>query len=217
MTSAALLECMCFRCSGIRRHVVLFRHEKSRDEFEHELVECEGCGHLSYRRTLLVTSEKGVDQVAHEQLYPEFESPKRLPMDMEFCSAVPSKIEDLYNETISCLNAGCRILVVAGLRALVEAICLNDGLTKGNLNAKINLLHGKARITEHQAQALHEVRYFGNAALHEISEPDEEELRLGIEVIESVIKHLFIDPVRTKRLKQKRTSVWDDENEGFKQ
>jgi hypothetical protein len=156
-----------------------------------------------------------MNETLFEEIYPEVPKGGRIPIDFKYCSAVPAQIEGLYDETLSCVNEGNRILAVAGMRALVEAICLNEGLTTGNLVSKINALHGKGRITKQQADALHEIRFFGNSALHEIQAPEDGELTLALEVIEAMINHLFIAPTTAKLLKQKRTGRTDD-REPFK-
>lgn len=213
MSSDISLKCHCNSCGGDRHHRVLHSHDKSNDEFTHELIECMGCGNVSYRRAILGTEGDEVEEVHFEEIYPEVAKGGRLPIDFKYCSAVPAKIEGLYHETLSCVNERNRILAVAGMRALVEAICLNEELKTGNLVAKINALQGKGRITKQQADALHEIRFFGNAALHEIEAPKNDELILALEVIEAMISHLFIAPTTAKLLKQQRTGRWDDEEE----
>ena len=207
------LKSRCISCGGERYHRVIHKYDSSHNEFTHELIECSGCGSVSYRKTIIGNSAEGVDEILFEEIHPTDRNGHRNPIDFKYCSVVPSNVAQLYGETISCVNEQNRILAVAGMRAIVEAICLSDGLTNGNLVSKINGLHGKGRITKQQADALHEIRFFGNSALHEINAPKDDELILALELIEAMIDHLFIAPTTAKLLKQKRTGHWDDENQ----
>jgi hypothetical protein len=112
-------------------------------------------------------------------------------------------------------------LSAAGLRALVEGLCaeLNvvdgpkevtkkDGSTQikrfKNLEGKISGLHEKGYLTKQHSDVLHEHRYLGNEAVHELTLPSREELALAIEIIEHIFISVYEIPKKGQELKVKR-------------
>ncbi len=75
---------------------------------------------------------------------------------------------------------------------------------KSNLEGKINGLHERNVLTLTSATALHEHRFLGNEALHELSQPSPDELRLAIEIIEHTFKSVFEMPHMHTDLKERR-------------
>ena len=109
----------------------------------------------------------------------------------------------------------------AGARALVEGLCKENGVTDGeieykktdgtitkkrtdNLQGKINGLHEKGKLTKENAEILHEHRFLGNTAIHDLSAPTKEELGLALEIIEHVFDNLYEIPEKALQLKHKR-------------
>jgi hypothetical protein len=110
----------------------------------------------------------------------------------------------MYKETIEAINAGIRTLAGGGLRAVVEAICLDKKITDGNLQKKIEELAKQGFLTKNQAELLHEERYLGNAALHELATPSGQDLEDGLGIVEGLIRTIYILPSKAKRLKERR-------------
>ena len=102
------------------------------------------------------------------------------------------------------MNAGIRTLAAGGLRATVEAICLENGLTSGTLQKKIDELAGKNLLTASQAELLHEERYLGNAALHELETPAHHAIEDGLQIVEGLINTIYILPIKAARLRKAR-------------
>ena len=63
---------------------------------------------------------------------------------------------------------------------MVEGICLNNAIKGGNLQEKIDELAMQNLLTKTQAELLHEERYLGNAALHELATPSNQDMRRRI-------------------------------------
>jgi len=102
------------------------------------------------------------------------------------------------------LNANIRTLAGAGLRATVEAICLDNKIKDGNLRNKIDELANRNLLTAAQAELLHEERYLGNAALHEMETPPIQDIEDGLQIVEGLINTIYILPSKAKRLKERR-------------
>jgi len=109
----------------------------------------------------------------------------------------------------------------AGVRALVEGICLDKKIKDGeisytdkngviktkrskDLNGKIHGLFEKGILTQNNAESLNEHRYIGNEAIHELSLPSKEEMLLAITIIEHVLSSIYEIPLQSYKLKLTR-------------
>jgi len=130
---------------------------------------------------------------------------------------VPPKLRRIYSELVDCLNNDSPTLCAAGLRALVEGICAQQGITDGpvqarakgggtqtlrkdNLEGRISGLQEKGLLTQTSAQTLHEHRYLGNSAVHELARPATDELKLAVEIVEHALEQLYELPEKAAEL-----------------
>ena len=197
----------CAECGNrYRNHRVL--HEKVKhyaedivgeplyDEY-HCLVECMGCETIKYV-TFKVYAEDFDGEHRELKVYPEatanaMQRPWRVnPEDAN--ELLPESVFRMYKETVSALNANIRTLAGGGLRAIVEAICLDKGIVIGVLQGKIDELANRNLLTKAQAELLHEERYLGNAALHEIATPSPQDIEDGLGIIEGLINTIYVLP-----------------------
>jgi hypothetical protein len=112
-------------------------------------------------------------------------------------------VSRIYSETVIAFNAGALTLAGGGLRAIVEAICIEKKVA-GNLRQKIDDLVAKGLLAKPQADLLHEERYIGNAALHEILPPGKQEVEDGLAIVEGLMNTVYVLPLRAARLRKKR-------------
>lgn len=136
---------------------------------------------------------------------------------------VPNIVRRLYRETIDCFNNQTLTLCAAGLRSIVEGICLDQGIKKGpveitnddrstetkrlsSLVGKISGLSEKGILTLKNSKILHEHRFLGNDAVHKLSQPTTEELILAIEIIEHILDTLYEIPEKADTLKTTRSN-----------
>jgi hypothetical protein len=117
---------------------------------------------------------------------------------------VPVPVWKMYRETIDALNGNIRTLAGGGLRAVVEAICLDKKIADGTLQKKIDELAKQGFLTTTQAELLHEERYLGNAALHELDTPSAEDIEDGLGIVEGLINTIYILPSKAANLKKRR-------------
>jgi hypothetical protein len=78
-----------------------------------------------------------------------------------------------------------------------------ETVRKGNLEGKIAGMAEKGILTSGAAQSLHEHRYLGNNAVHELAMPSRDELKLAIEIIEHVLDQLYVIPEKALELKKR--------------
>jgi hypothetical protein len=183
----------------------------------HRLVECMGCETIKY--TISNSEAESDDIPPWEQretdlkVYPEplGINQQRVPLiskddatDDDGNPLIPVQVRKMYKETVDALNANIRTLAGGGLRATVEAICLDNKIDQGNLQKKIDELAKRNLLTTTQAELLHEERYLGNAALHELETPSAQDVEDGLRIVEGLINTIYILPSKAKRLKERR-------------
>ena len=190
----------------------------------YQIIQCQGCMTVSFREVDWFSED--VQQIGPDEwddgstelLFPQ--RSKNSISTKEFRN-IPFNLRRIYRETVECFNIDSYTLSAAGLRALVEGLCaeLNvvdgpkeitkkDGTTEikrfANLEGKISGLHEKGYLTKQHADVLHEHRYLGNEAVHELTQPSRDELALAIEIIEHVFDSVYEIPQKAQELKIKR-------------
>jgi hypothetical protein len=188
----------------------------------HQIIQCQGCDTFSFRRVQWHSEEDWHDgDGTSTTLYPPRDGTTLIAKEFH---SVPRNLKLIYGEIIICFNAGASTLCAAGLRAAIEGLCVAQGVEKGtvtkqkpdgtlttstsnNLEGKIAGLHEKGLLTKRNAEILHEHRFLGNQAVHDLSRPSDDDLRTAIEIVEHVFEALYEIPekgdvLRTKRTKQ---------------
>ncbi|PIF46776.1 uncharacterized protein DUF4145 [Chryseobacterium sp. 52] len=197
-------KCFCRNCGGIRNHKELHKVERKGSDGEgyfqwidnYLIIECEGCETVSFLNVYGNTEMTYTDQQGNFEYYDdETIYPNYLEKSSEISeiSYLPQKIKEIYSETIKALKAKAFILTAGGLRAIIEAICNELKIKKGNLEERINLLHNKGHLTISESHRLHSIRFLGNDALHEIETPKKEHLYLLLDIINHLLTNLFIN------------------------
>ena len=222
-----ILQIYCLSCERKTRHRVAVSLDKFGEQGDHlegwsmnwqdrhQVLECQGCSTITFRQTSWFS--EGDDEVI-ERLYPLRKEDGIFQRPFQ---NVPTSLRRIYNELIDCFNAESNTLCAAGLRALVEGICadqqISDGpvvvpakgggtqtVRKTDLNGRLAGLHEKGLLTEASAHTLHEHRYLGNAAVHELARPTSEELHLAIEIVEHILEALYEMPEKAAQLRARR-------------
>jgi Domain of unknown function (DUF4145) len=111
---------------------------------------------------------------------------------------LPQKLDSIYRETLHAFNNNLSVLCAAGLRTLIEGICEDKQVKGRNLQDKINALDGV--LPQNIVTNLHGFRFIGNTALHELTAPSQEDLRLAIEICEDLLNYLYELDYKTRRL-----------------
>ena len=204
----------CTRCGGNPRNHIILKEYINNWEIEeagisgqsvYQICKCAGCNDIRFRiessNSEDIDYESGKIEVV-ESVYPEAKESLRSQIDT-FCFSDP--IARIYKDTIIAFDAGALILTGGGLRAIVEALCQDKKVPGGNLQDKIDNLAKQGFLAAPQADLLHEERYLGNAALHEIVAPSRLDLQDGFDIIDTLLTTIYILPDKAQRLRQKRT------------
>ncbi len=172
-----------------------------------EIIRCLGCEAVSFKHVSGNSHDR--DEESGEFL----ENVKYYPIRKDGAIGirdffnVPIVVRSIFRETVDAYNYGLNILCAAGIRAVIEAICRQEGVgggqveevrkgiritvTSTKLVGKINGLYEKGFLTLKQTKILHEHRYLGNSALHDNDAPSKKVLRTAIEIIENVLDSLY--------------------------
>jgi hypothetical protein len=183
----------CNRCGNETNHELKGAHSSRFDEENGGFLEvigykfwtCMGCEH-----GLLQQSYWNNMMDDNDEEYTYFPACSRGGVTPKDYSKLKPKLEALYKEAITAYNHQAFILCAAGLRALIEGICQNKRIKGRNLKIRID---GLSPLLPHKRiiRNLHQFRFMGNEAVHELAAPKPYELRLAIEVIEDLLNFFY--------------------------
>ena len=159
---------------------------------EYSVVQCGGCKDLSFIR--LSWHSEDYDQDGYEvteDIYPPRRSGKKA---LDNLHLLPHVVQSIYSETFKSLANNQPILAGIGMRAIVEAVCSERQASGSNLYNKIDNLSTIGLLTPSGATILHKIRVLGNKAAHEIKANTQSELNAAFEVVEYLLKGVYIIP-----------------------
>lgn len=190
----------------------------------YQVIQCQGCMFVSFRQMNWCSEDMyqiGPDEWDSGERVTLYPKRSGNTLKVKDFWEVPHNLRRIYRESIDCFNNDSYTLTAAGLRALIEGLCAVLGIVDGpkeitkkdgskevkrfnNLEGKISGLHEQGYLTEKSASFLHEHRFMGNEAVHELAHPSRDELVLAIEIIEHTFESIFEIPAKGDELKSKR-------------
>lgn len=209
----------CSKCHGKTCHKVLAsvdkegKHDYPSHDYEihfetkYQVVECQGCTSISFRKNETDSEEMLEDEsgnwipVDHEELYPSRVAGRH---KLDQASLLPREVENIYNETHFALCNRQQILAGIGLRALVETICKEKQAPGKDLEKKIDSLIDLGVLTPDGAEILHSLRILGNVAAHEVKPHSEQTLGIAMDVVEHLLQGVYILPAVAEKLPRRR-------------
>jgi hypothetical protein len=186
----------------------------------YDLMECNGCQRGTLREESWFSEAPGENSVTY---WPPRRSEPRLrePRNFEQLD-YGGPVDAVYRQTITAFNNGLSTLAGAGIRLLIEGICLDQKILKGkvytdqgklvrhkvtkkvilrdNLEGKINGLLMKGLISKTQGKVLHQLRKLGNDAAHALDQPSLKLIEECIEAIEHLLIQVYDQPELLKKL-----------------
>lgn len=204
----------CLSCGGARRNHRVIKEYIDQWRIEednvfgkstYQICQCAGCNSIRFRieswNSDVIDPRTGNAEI-EESILPE--AADRTSPSIEIHD-LPDSISRIYRETLIAFNAGALILTGGGLRAIVEALCIDKNVQGQNLQKKIDNLAQQGFLAKAQADLLHEERYLGNAALHEMLAPSKQDIKDGFDIINTLLATIYILPDKASRLRAKRT------------
>ncbi len=115
--------------------------------YRYSLWSCAGCDEATLECQVAWQSAFPQDEEEWEDNGPQdYFPPRRIDsIKPKVFVNIKPEVDQLYKELVVCLNQDCPLLSTIGLRALIEGICADKGITDGNLEQKINGLHNSRR------------------------------------------------------------------------
>lgn len=223
------IKCFCNICKIQTNHLIIFdlcEKGSEIDEYgvswkdDYQIIKCINCNSISFRKDGWFSeycdySPDG-DDGTYEELYPNSKENCREELKYDF---LPYSLSDIYPEVIKSYNQKIYILCAAGIRALLEGICKERNIkngkvsdangierTKKDLEGRIYGMFQAHIINIQEFNALHELRFLGNDAIHDLETPSKSDLDNAIDIIEHIIEDIYEIPLKGQKLKNKRES-----------
>jgi hypothetical protein len=161
----------------------------------YQVVQCCGCETKSFRRVYEYFEEAyQIDDEEWEvpknvRTYPPVLKGHRAVVDI---NRAPDLVREIYRQSLDAIKSESNVLAGIGLRATIEAICNERGVTGKNLEVRIDKLAKGGLISQSDADRLHAIRFMGNDAAHEIQETDLGGLLVALRIVEHLIISLYI-------------------------
>ncbi len=201
MSKSNILQSDCRSCSRTTRHEVIYEiTEESRHDWLHEsdswqIVRCLGCLTTSFRHQNddYDEIEEDEDGNAHHAVtvaaYPGVISNHSGLRETYF---LPPLINKIYKQTLKALGEKAYVLASIGLRATIEAVCTDLGISGNSLEKRIDHLYKGGYVSSGDKKRLHAIRFLGNDAAHEIKEPRGYDIRIALEIVEHLLNTVYI-------------------------
>ena len=199
MSKPATVWTPCSSCDRDTKHDILFSVEESEYEYRvdraYQLVQCCGCETKSFRKVVSYIEEAfQIDEDEWEvpkdvHSFPAILKGHRTVPDI---ARAPDVVSSIYTESLAAIKNQSYTLAGIGLRATIEAICNERGVTGRNLEIRIDKLAKAGFVSQADADRLHAIRFMGNDAAHEIQAADLDGLLIALKIIEHLIISIYI-------------------------
>ncbi len=214
---------LCKECKNETNHTLEWeksigwedKRSEIRGSVSYQVLSCNGCDAITFRTVSsnsedVVMGEKNEKTGIYDAEYIETIKyyPERGHNIIEPIFDIwrtPNTVRRIYNETIQAFNNKQHVLCAIGIRGIIEAICIEEGINIKNLKSKIDELHNEGIITSTLCEGLHESRLMGNASAHKINLFGDNELRTVIGLINTLIESHYSMPDKVKKLKQRNS------------
>lgn len=164
----------------------------------HAIVECRGCGTVSFRHEFHDYEIPYVNDDGEWEIPVDIENFPKKEIEGIDVSYLPDIVGSIYKETCDAYRDGAYTLAGIGFRATIEAIC-NDQKIKGKeLSTRINNLATKGLISKKDSNRLHAIRFLGNDAAHDVKKPLSNTLKAALVIIEHLLMTVYILDEKSK-------------------
>lgn len=208
------IDSICGECRRETKHLILVDVEREGCEQDennyfdwsdkYQVIQCQGCESIVFREVhensedydyVVHNGTEGIVPIRRINIHPNPEKGRNLIKDYFL---IPKSLQAIYKETISALNYEHLILTGVGIRAIIETICKDKSAQGSSLLRKIDDLVEQGVLTKDGSIILHKLRSLGNSAAHEVKPHDIVQLGLAVDVIDNLIKSVYIIPHHAK-------------------
>lgn len=214
----------CNKCNHNTTHIVYVEkreREISKEPYQLQILEfwldkhvqvlkCGSCGELALRKYDIWCEDAPDFPETNIEIYPKRGNPNIKPAD-SFVN-VPEQIILLYKQIVEAYINQIPLLCAGGIRAILEAICIDKGIREGTVNntstaslkGKIYGLSEHGLTTSKHSEILVHHQYLGDKALHELEVPSSDELLIAIQIIAHTISSVYELEHKGEELKSKK-------------
>lgn len=165
----------CSRCLTRTFQVVLHSEDRKDawdDDEKYEVLECSGCGRVSFARRLLMFDHDEDKQIEEVDYFPAPVS-RGLPA---WVMKLPADLEDLVLEIYQVVWSGQHRLALMGIRALLEQVMVSKVGDQGRFARNLDAFFEEGFISRVQRDAMSAILDAGHASIHRMYKPTEEDL-----------------------------------------
>lgn len=199
----------CNTCKGETNHDIKSTHDQSYheefedhgqrflgyyEETEFRFLVCRGCDSATLQEKWTCA---GMQDHNGDEIYSYNYHPKRKNLgerEVKKFHHVDKKLNDSYKEIITAFQQGLEIVTAMGVRALLEGICVIEGIddkAAWGLAKKIEKLKDSSNIPDSIIDGLNGLKFIGDDAAHRLNATDKQTLSLSIDLLESLLTHLY--------------------------
>lgn len=204
--SDSFLAVMCQQCGCETRHKVMTEthaHYSYADGnvdvwLKHRILQCQGCMTESFCKEYQCSEEMDYDPNTEQPFLPVertlYPSPTTGRAEMPAAHHLPTGVAAIYRETLAALGAQLPISAGFAIRAIIEAVCIDKAIPGRNLELRIDGLNSTGLITSAAAAILHNLRFMGNAAAHEMKAHSIQEISTALDIVEILLQNVYVLP-----------------------
>lgn len=164
------------------------------ENWEYRLWVCRGCDTAMLEEAYTDAGMYNPDTdkyIENSTLYPQ--RTRRVWPQKRF-RYLDEKLKAIYQEVIIGFNAGIKIGCSMSLRALLEGVCVNKGITDEiawGLEDKLKKMEVGNHLPPNIVECLLSFKFMGDDAAHKLEAPTKNELELAISVMEDLLNFLY--------------------------
>lgn len=208
MSTIKKVRTQCLDCKRETNHEIVatklyenFIPNEYYDGKEYSIVQCLGCDQVSFLKTYHdyeAIYPTGYDNdYEHARSYTNY-YPDASEVLVKFKRLLPRKLYEIYSETKVAFTQNLFIFTAIGIRAIIECICKDKSVIGRNLEKKITNLKTMGDISKRDIDLLHSLRFLGNEAAHELTKPENTDIKVAFNIIEHLIQSIYIMPKEIK-------------------
>lgn len=204
--SKKTVSAFCNECSKKTCHNVLSSVDVGGYDGEvnwsntYQVLECGGCKHVTFRKRFWFSEWQSGDPDEGPIFEDSYFPPPLFREKPKWFAELDQKLSTVLEEVYIALQNNIRYLAAVGARTALDIILVDKVTDKGSFDVKLKALVSEGFVSEAEKGMLKAVTEAGNAAAHRGYLPEEKDLILVMDIIESVIEKLYISGKRQEDL-----------------
>lgn len=163
--------------------------------YQYQLWACRGCDTATLQEScthrMLINENDNRKSFWIYTFHPKRAAEQRVSKNFV---SLPPNLWIIYYEIIDSFNSQAEILTAIGLRALLEGICIDKGITDKaawGLQAKLKALDQGQHLPSSVVKGLEGFKFIGDEAAHKLERPGMRNLSIAIDVMEDLLGFLY--------------------------